>query len=235
MISIVNIKSKDKYDIYCGRFNQSYNLPESKWANPFIIGKDGNRQEVIEKYRLWINSQPNLLQSLSELKDKILSCWCIPEDCHCFILKELAESKHMKNWFSNMLKLNEPLIYQDIEYNTVENFYQAMKIPKNLLSLRCEIAAMSPYEAKKEIRNKEKFKWDVLWSGEKSLKVMEYALKWKFKKGTDWYRKLIITKELKLELTEWNNWGDLFWGKNIISKQGENNLGKLLMNIRDYE
>jgi len=31
--------NKSRYDIYIGRANGD--LPESKWANPFVIGKDG--------------------------------------------------------------------------------------------------------------------------------------------------------------------------------------------------
>jgi Domain of unknown function (DUF4326) len=26
----------------------------SKWGNPFVIGRDGTRDEVIAKYRAWI-------------------------------------------------------------------------------------------------------------------------------------------------------------------------------------
>ncbi|MDO8610081.1 MAG: DUF4326 domain-containing protein [bacterium] len=233
MITIINIKSGAKYDIYCGRKHKWNNLPESKWSNKFIINKDGNRNEVIEKYRLWINSQPDLLESLPELKSKILGCWCIPEKCHCEILVELTESKYIKNWFSNMLPFEHPLIYQNIEYKTSENFYQAMKVSKIDLKLRSEIALMSPYDAKTSIRDKEKYPWDSDWNEEKSLKVMKYALEWKFQMGTDWYRKLIITKDLNLELVEWNNWNDIFWGQDIKTKNGENHLGKILMEIRD--
>ena len=33
---------KDRFNIYIGR--------PSKWGNPFIIGRDGTRKEVIDKY-----------------------------------------------------------------------------------------------------------------------------------------------------------------------------------------
>jgi hypothetical protein len=35
-----------------------WNLPASKWANPFKIVRDGARDEVIEKYRDWLLEQP---------------------------------------------------------------------------------------------------------------------------------------------------------------------------------
>lgn len=75
---------REKHDIYIGR--------PSKWGNPFEIGKDGNRDEVIEKYREWIQTQPHLMSSLHELKGKTLGCWCSPKACHGDVLLELAES-----------------------------------------------------------------------------------------------------------------------------------------------
>lgn len=62
----------------------------SKWGNPFAIGVHGTRDEVIEKYALWIQHQPNLLASLSELRGKNLVCWCAPERCHADVLLKLA-------------------------------------------------------------------------------------------------------------------------------------------------
>lgn len=72
-----------RYDVYIGR--------PSKWGNPFEIGRDGNRQQVIEKYRAWILTQPGLLKALPELKGKILGCWCAPQACHGDVLAEMAD------------------------------------------------------------------------------------------------------------------------------------------------
>lgn len=219
---IVHCK-KEKYDVYIGR--------PSKWGNPFEIGKDGTREEVILKYKLWLNTRPELLISLKELKGKTLGCWCYPKSCHGEILEELSNSKYIKNWFSNMLSFDKPLIYQGIQYLTVENFYQAMKIPKDRLELRKELSLMSPFESKKQIRDKNKFVWDSEWTKDKSLKVMEYALKHKFNKDTSWGNLLAMTEDW--EITEWNNWKDIFWGKDIYTRNGDNNLGKILMKIRN--
>lgn len=73
---------KEKYDVLIDR--------TTKWGNPFIIGKDGTREEVIEKYRKWIMTQPHLLSSLHELKGKVLGCWCHPKSCHGEVLIELV-------------------------------------------------------------------------------------------------------------------------------------------------
>ena len=77
---LVNIKH-EKYDIYIGR--------GSKWGNPFIIGKDGTRSEVIKKYNKWIQNQPQLMNSLHELNGKILGCYCKPKACHGDVLIKL--------------------------------------------------------------------------------------------------------------------------------------------------
>ena len=62
----------------------------SKWGNPFVIGRDGTRDEVIAKYRAWIAQQPALLAALGELHGKDLVCWCAPERCHADVLLDLA-------------------------------------------------------------------------------------------------------------------------------------------------
>lgn len=75
---------KAHYDIYIGR--------PSKWGNPYIIGRDGDRNEVIRKYEEWIKTQPHLLADLPELVGKILGCWCGPrQKCHGDILIKLVE------------------------------------------------------------------------------------------------------------------------------------------------
>lgn len=75
---------KEEYDVYIGR--------PSKWGNPFTIGIDGTREEVIAKYIDWLYEQPDLLNSLHELKGKTLGCWCHPLTCHGDILAELANN-----------------------------------------------------------------------------------------------------------------------------------------------
>ena len=70
--------------------NRVYIGRPSKWGNPFVIGRDGTRWDVIEKYGLWLAQQPHLLASLDELKGKDLVCWCAPDWCHGHILVELA-------------------------------------------------------------------------------------------------------------------------------------------------
>jgi hypothetical protein len=70
------------YDVYIGR--------PSKWGNPFAIGRDGTRDEVIARYEAWILTKPGLLAALPELAGKTLGCWCVPRACHGHVLARLA-------------------------------------------------------------------------------------------------------------------------------------------------
>ncbi|MEY3870073.1 MAG: hypothetical protein RLZZ338_3964 [Cyanobacteriota bacterium] len=101
MLKVINGKTsgfigKDK--LYIGRANGSY-LAESPLANPFIIGRDGDRALVIQKYRqwLWHNLKPwkdsgtvnEVVQELLMIRDRVkegkhtfLVCWCSPQPCH---------------------------------------------------------------------------------------------------------------------------------------------------------
>lgn len=63
----------------------------SKWGNPFHVGKDGDRDEVIRKYREWVTKQPELMEDIPKLQGKRLGCWCAPEACHGDVLVELAD------------------------------------------------------------------------------------------------------------------------------------------------
>lgn len=80
---------REQFDIYIGRPNKG--LPGSKWHNPFRIGPDGDRREVLIKYARWIVPQKHLMDSLHELRGKVLGCWCAPNACHGYILAYLAD------------------------------------------------------------------------------------------------------------------------------------------------
>lgn len=63
----------------------------SKWGNPFVIGKDGSRNDVVQKYEEYIRLQPDLiLAAKKELKGKDLVCFCAPLACHGDVLLKIA-------------------------------------------------------------------------------------------------------------------------------------------------
>jgi hypothetical protein len=76
---------REAFDVYIGR--------PSKWGNPFVIGEHGSRAEVIEQYRIYLQSHPDLVDAAQrELKGKVLGCWCAPLACHGEILAGIANA-----------------------------------------------------------------------------------------------------------------------------------------------
>lgn len=60
-------------------------------GNPFVIGRDGTRAQVIAKYAEWAPRQPNIMAELPKLAGKDLVCWCAPLPCHGDVLLKMAE------------------------------------------------------------------------------------------------------------------------------------------------
>lgn len=89
-LNIINCAAAAKQAQKEGRFVNV--MRPSKWGNPFVIGRDGTRTEVLEKYRTYILGRPDLVAALPELKEKILGCCCLPMPCHVEILVELANA-----------------------------------------------------------------------------------------------------------------------------------------------
>lgn len=98
-LSVVNgevVGFKDKNQIYIGR--KYGNRQGSILANPFIIGRDGTREEIIEKYRRWLWSEykknGSVKQELVAIAERVkngekvkLVCWCHPKKCHGDVIK----------------------------------------------------------------------------------------------------------------------------------------------------
>ena len=68
---------------YCGR--------PSLFGNPFEIGRDGTRDEVIQKFINHLHDTPALVEKArQELAGMDLICWCAPAKCHCDVLITIA-------------------------------------------------------------------------------------------------------------------------------------------------
>lgn len=66
----------------------------SRYGNPFVIGKDGTRDEVCDKYEEFLYTNPRLLESFKrELKGKDLVCFCTPKRCHGDFLLHIANEE----------------------------------------------------------------------------------------------------------------------------------------------
>ena len=66
----------------------------TRWGNPWRVGRDGSRDEVIACYRadLWrrIRAGEVTLEELAELDGCWLACWCEPGTCHGDVLARAA-------------------------------------------------------------------------------------------------------------------------------------------------
>lgn len=83
---------KEEFDVYVGR--------GSKWGNPFshkegTLAKEivATREEAIQKFEEYLLSNQELMDSLDELKGKVLGCWCKPKSCHGDVLLKYANQK----------------------------------------------------------------------------------------------------------------------------------------------
>lgn len=81
------------FDVYIGRECKigGWDLPNSKWANPYTIKRYGSAEIVVKKYRELVLKSETLLSSLPELEGKILGCWCKPDPCHGDVLVDLFD------------------------------------------------------------------------------------------------------------------------------------------------
>jgi hypothetical protein len=68
----------------------------SRWGNLFRIGKDGSRQQVIEKYLWWFVAPERAALRAAvrrQLRGKKLACFCAPHACHAEILAYYADGR----------------------------------------------------------------------------------------------------------------------------------------------
>ena len=85
MTTVVNIKH-EKYDVYIGR--------GTPFGNIFRIGIDGDRQQVIEKYRSYFYNKlkdKTFRDKVEQLQGKRLGCYCKPLCCHGDVIIEYLE------------------------------------------------------------------------------------------------------------------------------------------------
>jgi len=69
----------------------------SPLGNPYVLGQDGTRAEVVEKYRKWlvkklIHRDPIVEVAFRKLRpEDTLMCYCAPEPCHGDVIKVFYE------------------------------------------------------------------------------------------------------------------------------------------------
>jgi len=129
------------------------------------------------------------------------------------------------SFLSNFYILENGVCFEETYYPTVEHAYQAAKYP---IDKREQFIGISPAGAKKlgQLAPITKRQWD-----KKKYLIMQECVRQKFVNNYKLKEMLLMTDGCTLE--ERNNWGDQWWGV-TEDGVGENNLGKILMQLRDY-
>lgn len=88
MTKVVNLY-KEKYDVYIGRPGKGQ---KGYFGNPFPLTKESDREKILLEYKNYfyskIKNDKEFESRVSELKDKILGCFCHPKNCHGDIIAE---------------------------------------------------------------------------------------------------------------------------------------------------
>lgn len=139
-----------------------------------------------------------------------------------FEVYEIKQFKGEYNWLSNMSAI-KPFIEDGISYNSVENYYQAMKTLS--IGRRLQISKMKPHDSK-SVGRALTLRDD--WEDVKD-DVMRKALEIKF--GQIYYKNLLINTGI-MEIVEGNYWNDKYWGFCLKTNKGQNKLGQFITEIR---
>ncbi|WP_281513165.1 NADAR family protein [Bacteroides acidifaciens] len=121
----------------------------------------------------------------------------------------------LSNFFS------APVEYQGYYFDNNEAAFQAAKCPKRMQ----EFCGLNPSLAKR-LGHRVALRSD--WE-EVKYNIMHQICLSKFSQNPALRKRLIDTGDA--ELVEGNTWGDRIWG--VCDGVGENNLGKILMRVRD--
>jgi len=88
--TVVNIKNGSYFDVFIGRGTVM------GYGNPYKVGPDGTREQVIEKYKVYfykrLETNPEFKTAVLKLKGKVLGCYCKPLLCHGDIIVEYLDS-----------------------------------------------------------------------------------------------------------------------------------------------
>lgn len=117
------------------------------------------------------------------------------------------------------------VFYMGDTYYSAEAAYQGAKAATDLQRMKM-VRVKRPDFARRIGRNMKPIRVD--WENVK-LRVMYDIVKAKFLQNEKLQAKLLATRDRML--IEGNDWGDTFWG--MVDGEGENNLGKILMRVRE--
>lgn len=135
----------------------------------------------------------------------------------------IREFKDKYSWLSNFSPCF--IILHGITYPSVEHAYQSEKSPDDDWKLICQTKRAGSVK-----RESKKLDIDIKEWNKIKKHVMYICLSQKFSREP--FRSLLLNTGEK-EIQEGNYWGDEFWGVDLKTGKGKNELGKMIMTIRD--
>jgi len=124
----------------------------------------------------------------------------------------------------------QAVMFEGVRYNTVEHAFRASMFMSRTIRQMIK-DCHKPGDAKRMSRMDSNIPYLNPNFDNIKLQVMEELLRQKFSPNSMLAEKLLATMNAKL--VDGNNWGDKFWGVDIVSNEGLNHHGKILMKIRE--
>lgn len=91
---VVNVLSREPYQIYVGKELRRYKLAASKWADPDKHARRKDASTALRGYTDYVLTTPELAGALCELKGKVIACCCKSKEhdalCYGEALAELS-------------------------------------------------------------------------------------------------------------------------------------------------
>jgi ribA/ribD-fused uncharacterized protein len=123
-------------------------------------------------------------------------------------------------WLSNFWPCK--VYFKGVEYPSVEHAYQAAKFPTN--EERQKFVGITAAQAKRLGKSVPPLSEPV------KLQIMEDLVNQKFMNDPELKQKLLATGDEEIQEGNW--WGDKFFGVDIKTGEGQNHLGKIIMETR---
>lgn len=136
----------------------------------------------------------------------------------------IKEFQREYRWLSNFSPVK--IEYEGRVFPSVEHAYMSAKSNDEDWKELCAYGGLTPGAIK---RRSYTISLRSDWTAVK-LEVMEVLTRKKYENPI--YRKNLIATGNK-HIQEGNKWGDTFWGVSLHNGRGQNNLGKIIMKIRD--
>lgn len=113
---VVNVRAPGAtWDIYVGRGRCPRTGRPGRWGNPFSVREHG--RAAMGLYLDWLNEPPGIdarqedglgmtLRQLlaSQLRGRVLGCWCAPGPCHAEALARLADGEDFARVRADLLE-----------------------------------------------------------------------------------------------------------------------------------